>query len=163
MTRKLPVDPKKRRREYFKRLFQHLEHFHALMESGDMMVPGIVDLPEGEQVFLADMMTGIETLPPRQRQAFELICMKSYTESAARDIMLPDSQWTTPIQQYADAALERMIKAYDAKQDGTWNPQEMMKKRKPKQAATKELHHELGSDAGISAEPVSAGRMSASR
>jgi hypothetical protein len=169
MARKLPVNPDKRRREYIKRIFQHLQHFHALMECGEMELVGIVTTPEGEEVFLSDLMIGIESLPPRQRQAFELICLKSYTESAATAIMLPESKWSTPIQQYADAALDRMIKAYDCKQEGTWDPQ-AIKKRKPKHLNPKEfqeLHHDCGigfeSGFGIALEPVAAGGIPASQ
>ncbi len=130
MARKLPEDPIKRRLQVFKRLFQHIAHWRALMEAGEMN--DIIITPEGEEIYLYDLMTGIETLPPRQRQAFDLICIQSFTESAATAIMLPDSKWSTPIQQYADAALLRMVQAYDAKQNGTWNPTAIKKRKTPK-------------------------------
>jgi hypothetical protein len=85
-----------------------------------MPMPGIVILPDGEEIYLGDMLIGIDNLPPRQRQAFELICLQGYTETAATKIMLPNSKWSTPCQQYADTALERMIKSYDEKQAGTY-------------------------------------------
>lgn len=90
---------------------------------------GFIVTPEGEEIFIYDLMIGIDTLPPRQREAFDLICLQSYTESAATAIMLPESKWSTPIQQYADAALLRMVQAYDAKQAGTWNPNAIKKRR----------------------------------
>lgn len=130
MARKLPEDPVKRRLQVFKRLFQHIEHWKALIEAGEM--DHIITTPEGEEIYLYDLMTGIDTLPPRQRQAFDLICIQSFTESAATAIMLPDSKWSTPIQQYADAALLRMVQAYDAKQAGTWNPTAIKKRKTPK-------------------------------
>lgn len=65
---------------------------------------------------------GIDYLPPRQRQAFELICLKGYTETAARDVLLPHSKSSTPVQQSAEAALIRMIAYYDDKQAGIWPP-----------------------------------------
>ena len=40
--RRLPDDPTKRRLQIFKRCFQHLEHFKALIESGEMEMPGII-------------------------------------------------------------------------------------------------------------------------
>lgn len=122
MVRKLPDDPYKRRRQHFKRIFQHLGHFRSLLESGAMELPGVVVFPDGEEVYLGDLMIGIETLPPKQRQAFELICLLSYTETAATEIMLPNSKWSTPVQQYSDEGLDKMIRAYDEKQNGTWNP-----------------------------------------
>ena len=122
MARRLPDDPAKRRAQIFKRLYQNLPHFQALLESGQMEFPGIITIPDtGEEVYLADLMVGHPTLPPRQRQAFDLICLQGYTETAATKIMLPDSKWSTPCQQYADTALARMVAAYDAKQNGSWN------------------------------------------
>lgn len=119
--RKLPEDPAKRRVQQFKRLYQHLEHFHSQLEAGNMELPLVVTIPDtGEEVYLDDLMAGIDSLPPRQRQAFELICLQGWTETDATKVMLPDSKWSTPIQQYADTALARMIAAYDAKQAGTW-------------------------------------------
>lgn len=79
-----------------------------------MTLPGIVTIPEtGEEIYLADLMVGIDSLPPRQREAFELICLQEWTETDATKKMLPDSKWSTPVQQYADTALGRMIAAYD--------------------------------------------------
>ncbi len=132
MSRKLPEDPVKRRLQIFKRIYQHLNHFHSLLESGDMELPGIVTTPEGEEIYLGDMMVGLQTLPPRQRQAFELICLEGYTESAATEIMLPESRWSTPVQQYADMALLRMVTAYDEKQAGTFDPTASKRKKKGK-------------------------------
>jgi hypothetical protein len=97
MARRLPDDPTKRRLQIAKRLFQHLQHFQSLLESGEMDLPGIVTIPEtGEEIYLADMMVGIDSLPPRQREAFELICLGGWTETDATKVMLPGSKWSTP-------------------------------------------------------------------
>lgn len=129
--RKLPTDPDKRRTQIFKRLYTHLEHFQALLESGEMELPGIVTIPEtGEEVFLGDMMVGIDSLPPRQRQAFEMICCLGYTETNCRDEMMPDSESSTPVQQYSDTALQRMIKAYDAYQESGLRPPPYVDRKK---------------------------------
>lgn len=95
-----------------------------------MDICAIVTDPEtAEDICLDDLMVGIETLPPKQRQAFELICLKSYTETAATEIMLPNSRWSTPVQQYADEGLDKMVRAYDLYQQGLWNPKEFRKKK----------------------------------
>ena len=81
----------------------------------------VITVPEtGEEIFLLDLMVGIDSLPPRQREAFELICLLGFTETDATRRMLPHSKWSTPIQQYADTALARMVAAYDASQSGTY-------------------------------------------
>lgn len=86
-------------------------------------MPDVMTTPEGEDIFLGDLMIGIDSLPRRQRQAFELICLKGYTETDARDEMLPNSKSSTPVQQYADSGLIRMVTAYDLKQVGEWPPE----------------------------------------
>lgn len=134
MGRRLPeYDPErdgdyarsKRRIQLFKRIYQNYFHWQSLRETGEVSDVLAVD---GEEVYLGDLMIGIETLPLRQRQAFELICLRGYTESAATAILLPNSRWSTPVQQYSDDGLKKMILAYDQKQDGTWNPAEARKK-----------------------------------
>jgi hypothetical protein len=117
----------KRRIQLFKRIYQNYYHWRSLIESG-----GVSDIlaVDGEEIYIGDLMVGIETLPLRQRQAFELICLHGYTESAATAILLPNSRWSTPVQQYSDDGLKKMVAAYDAKQDGTWNPIEARRKRR---------------------------------
>jgi hypothetical protein len=121
MSRKLPDDPQKRRLQIFKRLYQSREHWHALMEDRGMS-DVITDEETGEDIFLGDLMVGIDTLPLRQRQAFELICLQGFTETAARDELLPNSRSSTPVQQYSNSGLVRMVDAYDLKQEGRWPP-----------------------------------------
>jgi hypothetical protein len=119
MPRKLPEDPSKRRYQIFKRIYQNLSHWQALMEDRGME-PIITDGVTGEDIYIGDLMIGLDSLPPRQRQAFELICLRGYTETAARDELLPHSKSSTPVQQYADSGLVRMVNAYDAYQNGLW-------------------------------------------
>lgn len=138
MGRRLPdYDPdrdgeyatSKRRVQVFKRVYQNYYHWKSLRESGE--VPDVLHV-DGEEIYLGDLMTGIDILPLRQRQAFMLICLQGYTESAATAILLPNSRWSTPVQQYSDDGLKKMVAAYDAKQDGTWDPEEARRKRRKK-------------------------------
>lgn len=138
MGRRLPdYDPdhdgeyatSKRRIQLFKRVYQHYYRWCSLRETGE--IDDIIRV-DSEEIYLGDLMTGIDILPLRQRQAFELICLQGYTESAARDAIMPTSKWTTPVQQYSDDGLKKMVAAYDAKQDGTWDPTAARRKRRPK-------------------------------
>jgi len=129
-VRKLPTDPVKRRRQIFKRVYQNLQIWDALRE--DRGMSDVILTEDGEDIFRGDLMVGYEYLPPRQQQAFNLICLQGYTETAARDVLLPNSKSSTPVQQYADSGLIRMIDAYDAKQAGRWPPPEVAKKQKSK-------------------------------
>lgn len=112
----------------FKRVYQNMQHWRALQEDSGMSP--ILTSVDGEDIYYHDLMTGVETLPERQHDAFRLICLQGYTESAATEIMLPDSKWSTPVQQYSDDGLKKMIAAYDAKQAGTWDPEAVKKKRR---------------------------------
>lgn len=82
----------------------------------------ITDGETGEDIYLGDLLVGLPYLPQRQRQAFVLICLEGYTETDARDVLLPNSRSSTPVQQYADSGLGRMVDFYDAKQSGNWPP-----------------------------------------
>lgn len=138
MGRRLPdFDPEsdgdygssKRRIQLFKRVYQNYHHWCSLRETGQVSDTLMVDR---EEIYLGDLMTGIDILPLRQRQAFELICLQGYTESAATAILLPNSRWSTPVQQYSDDGLKKMVAAYDAKQNGTWDPIAAKRKRRKK-------------------------------
>lgn len=118
----------KRRIQIFKRVYQHMEHWRAQQE--DYGMDSVITSIDGEDIYYHDLMTGIDTLPERQHDAFELICLKGFTESSATTIMLPNSKWSTPVQQYSDDGLKKMIEAYDAKQAGTWDPEAVKKKRR---------------------------------
>jgi hypothetical protein len=117
MARQLPDDPHKRRQAVFRRLYQFMPHWREQIVAG-IMTDIIVDPESGEEIFYGDLMVGLDTLPPRQREAFTLICMQGYTETAAAKIMLPNSKWSTTVQQHVNAALERMVARYDEQQSG---------------------------------------------
>lgn len=123
-----PYETSKRRMQVMKRVYQNMEHWKAQQEDHGMS--SVITTIDGEDIDYYDLMIGIDTLPLRQRQAFELICLQGYTESAATEILLPDSKWSTPVQQYSDDGLKKMIAAYDAKQAGTWDPVAAKKKRR---------------------------------
>lgn len=136
--RQLPTDPVKRRRQVFKRAYQHMQHWQALIEDHGMS--DIITSDEGEDIYLRDLLVGIDYLPPRQRQAFELICLRGYTETAARDVLLPNSKSSTPVQQSAESALIRMIAYYDDKQAGVWPPEPKTSRKKSRSIIMTVVH-----------------------
>lgn len=85
-----------------------------------MEFSGIVTLDTGEEICLGDLMVGIGTLSSEQRQFFELVCLQGYTESDAKEELLPNFKSSTLVQQYVDSALCHMIAVYDQVQAGTW-------------------------------------------
>lgn len=136
MGRKLPTyDPKvdgpwdtsKRRLQVFKRIYQNYYLWQSLREAGE--VEDVLTI-EGEDYYISDLLVGYDTLPEQQQRAFKLICLEGYTESAATAEILPHSRWSTPVQQYSDDGLKKMVAAYDAKQAGTWDPTAVKKRRR---------------------------------
>lgn len=129
--RKLPDDPQKRRRQYFKRIYQQRERFISALEAGYFSLPLVITIPEtGEEIGFDDLMVGIDSLPPQQRRAFELIALQEWTETDATKVILPGSKWSTPTQQYADSALDRMILAYDHYQETGEKPPPYVDRKK---------------------------------
>lgn len=124
-----PYETSKRRLKIFKRIYQNYYLWQSLRVNGDV---GDIITVEGEDVYLGDLLVGFETLPNQQRRAFDLICLQGYTESAATAEILPHSRWSTPVQQYSDDGLRKMVAAYDAKQRGEWDPQEAMSRKRKK-------------------------------
>lgn len=116
MARQLPDDPVKRRIARFRAIYQHMPHWYEQMVAGQMN--DVITTPEGEEIYYGDLLVGLDDLPPRQREAFELICLQGYTETAAAKVMLPNSRWSTTVQQHVNAALERMVARYDEQQSG---------------------------------------------
>jgi hypothetical protein len=125
-SRKLSEDPEKARRQVFKRVFNVLFEWRSLAETGDIHGSAIVLIPTpiGEEIYAPHLLVGLDTLPKRQREAFIYLCLKGMTESEGAELMLPNSKWSTPVQQYSDMALDRMIEAYDLAQAGKWPPKE---------------------------------------
>lgn len=119
----------KRRLQIFKRIYQNYYHWKSLRETGE--VDDVIPI-EGVDYYLGDLLVGLPTLPEQQRRAFVLICLYGYTENAATAIVLPNSRWSTPVQQYSDDGLRKMVAAYDAKQAGTWDPIAATQKRRRK-------------------------------
>jgi hypothetical protein len=124
-----PYETSKRRLKLFKRVYQSYYQWQSLREYGE--VDDVITV-EGEDIYLGDLLVGQETLPTQQRRAFDLICLQGYTESAATAVILPNSKWSTPVQQYSDDGLRKMVAAYDAKQRGEWDPQEAINRRRKK-------------------------------
>jgi hypothetical protein len=150
VARRLPEDPAKRRLQVFKRIYQNMEHWLALREDRGMDLV-ITDELTGEDIYFGDLLVGLDFLPRRQREAFELICLKGYTETAARDELLPNSKSSTPVQQYADSGLGGMVRAYDLMQAGKWPPSE---ESKPVKRKTKTRRKEVATTPAVPLHPL---------
>lgn len=114
MFRKLPTDPEKRRLALWRRLYSRYAHWESLVESHQLY---FIEL-EDEEVYFYDVMVGLPTLPPRQKMAFDLHILQGYSRQQAAQVMFPGSKWSTPVQQYSNIALRKMVDAYDAFQLG---------------------------------------------
>lgn len=170
---------RKLRVQCFKRVYQAWYQWKSLRVAGLIIIDSVI-APNGEEIYLPDLLTGYPYLPRRQQQSFEYICMQSYTEAAATQeiygddaddldddgnpVLDPSGQpqkkkrSSTVVQQYAQQALERMISAYDDVQAGTWDPIAIMKTRK---LNGKVVHHDVVTARRRGLEARSQGRRTA--
>lgn len=126
MVKKLSSDPAKRRLQVFKRLYNIYYEWGSLIESGEMDY--FVITIDGEEVYRVDLLVGFDDLPENQKRAFQLICLESMTELQAQEVITRELGSPTPVQQHAEAALKRMLKAYDEQQDGGYTSPQAKKR-----------------------------------
>lgn len=119
----------KRRLQIFRRLYGKYLEWESQYQAGEC--EEIWPTPDGEEVYMPDLLVGLPLLPPRQRQAFTLHTLKGMTEAAAAREM-GFEHWSTPVQQYNKMAIYVLVVAYDKKQAGTWNLQEELNEKKRK-------------------------------
>lgn len=110
MPRRLSDDPDKRRLQIFRGIYSSYYLWKAQVECGEDVQYLTVD---GEDFFFHDLMVGLDGLPPRQRQAFELHILLGMSEKEAAQEM-GFKKWVTLVGQYSTTALKRMVEAYDA-------------------------------------------------
>lgn len=109
VSRKLSDDPERRRLQLFRSIYINYFKWEALVESEGLHFLNI----DGEEVYFYDLLTGLDSLPPRQRQAFELHLLFGMTEKEAAAEM-GFTKWVTLVGQYSTAALKRMVASYDS-------------------------------------------------
>ena len=104
----------KRRCLLLERILRQYQQWQALYED-----EGIATLTiYGEEWHFLDLLNGMNTLPPRQKLALWLIVIEDRKEvDVAR--MMNFSRWSTPVQQYKNIALWKLLKYHDGK--GEWH------------------------------------------
>lgn len=144
MVRKLSNDPEKRRHQLFRRLYNYFFEWGALIEAEG--TSHFLILPGGEEVYRGDLLVGLESLSENHKLAFTLICLQGMTESQACE---EGFGRIVPVQQWADAALKKMVKAYDEQQSGGY----LSPDRKKRLEELKRIHQEQeSSDSNMSVE-----------
>ena len=108
MPRKLSDDPEKRRLQIFRRIYSHWYDWKSLIEQEQLHFLEI----EGETIYFHDLLVGLDSLPPRQREAFIIHILYCTPEREASKIM--GTSWVSLVGQYSTAALKKMVAAYDA-------------------------------------------------
>jgi hypothetical protein len=104
------IDPLKRRRKIIERLLKNWQNWGSLVES-----EGLFSLTvDGEDYHYLDMLTGLNSLPPRQRQAVFLMCVEDRSEHDTARIMGFDNPLVSPCPQYKSAGIIRLIEYLDA-------------------------------------------------
>lgn len=108
MPRKLSDDPEKRRLQIFRRIYSHWYEWQSLVEQEQLHFITV----EGEVIYFYDLLAGLDSLPPRQKEAFIIHILNCTPEREASKIM--GTSWVSLVGQYSTAALKKMVAAYDA-------------------------------------------------
>ena len=109
-------DPIKRRHQQFRRLYNFYYEWGALIEAGE--TDHFITTSDGEEVYRGDLLIGLDSLKENQSVAFELLCLRGMTETQAIEEHFKGR--VVPVQQHADTALKKMVKAYDEQQRGRY-------------------------------------------
>ena len=63
---------------------------------------------EGEEWCFYDILDGLETLPPRQKEAVILMCIEDHKEwDTAKEMGF--TKWSTPVQVYRNIGLKKLL------------------------------------------------------
>lgn len=100
----------KEKRKTFSRVLKNYAAWKSLVESEGLFS---IKLRDGEELHYMDILEGFKVLPPRQRQAVWLMCVEDKSEVEVAEIMGFQS-WPTPVQQYKNIGLARLIKYQEA-------------------------------------------------
>lgn len=85
-----------------------LRHYNEIYEQYKYSGLEEITLPDGDVMNVHDMLEGIKSLPKRQREAVELMCIQGLKEVEASEIMLPGSKWSSPVGAYKRAGLKKL-------------------------------------------------------
>lgn len=119
--RKIPLTPLEeeylQKRKTLEKLLKNYQLWVSVAETEGTFTLTV----DGEEYHLFDLLDGIDKLPRRQRQALVLICLEDMKEIDAAKIM-GFTRWSTPTQQYKNAALDKLMHMR-GRPDGTpWDP-----------------------------------------
>lgn len=129
MGRQLSTDPEKRRLQLFRNMYMNYHCWRAEVERSNLLFLNV----DGEEIYFYDLLVGLDDLPARQREAFELHLLLGMTEKEAAERMgflreeytftvatdgtttfeIEVVGWVTLVGQYSTQALKRMMVSYD--------------------------------------------------
>lgn len=98
------------RRKMLERILKNWQAWGSLVESQGLMTITV----EGEEYHYFDMLEGLNSLPPRQRQAVFYMCIQDKSEAEVAKIMGFENENCTPVQQYKSFGLTRFLQYLDA-------------------------------------------------
>lgn len=116
-SRKVPLTPEEQihanRVRLLGRLLKNYQLWECIVRDEGLLYITI----DGEEWHFFDLLDGIKTLPPRQKEALIKVYLEDKREvDAAREMGFV--KWSTPVQQYASLALERLLKFHDEARGG---------------------------------------------
>lgn len=103
----------KAKRRLFAKMLKHFAEWLSLVESEGLTTITV----EGEEYHYLDILSAFEVLPPRQREAVWLMCIEDRSEQDVAQRM-GFTSWPTPVQQYKNFGLAKMMVYQNASIDG---------------------------------------------
>lgn len=95
--------------DVLERVLRHLPEWQELYEQ-----EGIEELTYGGvTVNIHDILDGLGELPPRQKEAIELLCLRNMRECDAAAVMLPGSTWASPVGGYKRTGLRKLAQRFN--------------------------------------------------
>ncbi|WP_267716684.1 hypothetical protein [Streptomyces sp. CoH17] len=103
MSKRRELSEEQQKIAKFEKVLRGYQTWQAAVEDHNIDTIRVGD----EEYCFYDILDGIKTLPPRQRQAFDLIVIEGKKEvQAAREMGF--QRWSTPVQQYKNIAVKKL-------------------------------------------------------
>src|SRR5664279_2700693 len=104
---------RKRRKKILQNLLKNWQAWHSLIEQGGSPFLTL----EGEVYHYYDILEGLNSLPPRQRQAVFLMTVCDMSELETAKTMKFKNVHVTPVSQYRSIGIDRILDYLDATPD----------------------------------------------
>lgn len=98
-----------RREKLLERILRNYRQWEAFVESEGLLSITVY----GEEFHFCDILHGLELLPPRQKEAVQLLLIEDHREVDAAK-MMGFTRWSTNVQQYKNLGVRKLLALQDS-------------------------------------------------